>query len=35
LSSFTLNIVFGNASTTSPSISIFSSLPIGGQRSGP
>src|SRR3954465_13457606 len=32
LSSLTLNIVLGRASVTSPSISIFSSLPIGGKR---
>src|SRR6185503_6778291 len=30
LSSFTRNIVFGSASTISPSISIFSSFGIGG-----
>src|SRR6266511_5395669 len=32
LSSLTLNIVLGRASTTSPSISIFSSLPIGAAQ---
>src|SRR6266511_1651217 len=32
LSSLTLNIVFGRASVTSPSISIFSSFPISGKR---
>src|SRR5215213_7323737 len=31
LSSFTLNMVFGRASVISPSISIFSSLPIGAR----
>src|SRR5436190_21920158 len=35
LSSLTLNIVFGRASTISPSISIFSSLPIGPASDGP
>src|SRR5215207_8032984 len=33
LSSWTLNIVFGRASTISPSISIFSSLGTAGRRS--